>query len=162
MVGQKKADELLSQLSLSGKFKSIPPEMSHTLVVSDIKFTWNPKSRSLVSESPIGIAMMGDNQINKYVDGYIEISRKRSGSVINMYFEVGNDWYYFNYAMNKLQSISSRKDYNDLIKKAMESDKNIQKAEDKLPQYAFIISTEKRKTDFLKKIGKSGDPGDNE
>ncbi|HOY30317.1 MAG TPA: hypothetical protein PKW80_00415 [Bacteroidales bacterium] len=155
MVGPKKADDLISQLSLSGKFKSIPEEMNHTLVVSDIKFTWNKQSRSLVSESPIGIAMMNENQLYKYVDGYIEISRKRSGSVINMYFEVGNSWYFFNYAQNKLQSISSRKDYNDLIKKAMESDKNIQKAEDKLPQYAFIISTEKRKNDFLKKIGKS-------
>ncbi|HNW68783.1 MAG TPA: hypothetical protein PKI01_00145 [Bacteroidales bacterium] len=162
MVGPKKADDLINQLSLSGKFKSIPEEMSHTLVASDIKFTWNAKSRSLVSESPIGIAMLGDNQINKYVDGYIEISRKRSGSVINMYFEVGNDWYYFNYAMNKLQSISSRKDYNDLIKKAMESDKNILKAEDKLPQYAFIISTEKRKKDFLKKIGKSDEQNNDE
>ena len=162
MVGPKKADDLINQLSLSGKFKSIPEEMSHTMVISDIKFTWNPKSRSLVSESPIGIAMLGDNQINKYVDGYIEISRKRSGSVINMYFEVGNDWYYFNYAMNKMQSISSRKDYNDLIKKAMESNKNILKAEDKLPQYAFIISTEKRKKDFLKKIGKDDEQNNDE
>ncbi len=155
MVGPKKADDLISQLSLSGKFKTIPEEMKHSLVISDINFTWNPQSRSLVSGSPIGIAMINDNQLNKYVEGYIEISRKRSGSILTMYFEVENDWYFFNYAQNKLQSISSRKDYNDLIKKAMESDKNILKAEDKLPQYAFIISTEKRKKDFLKKIGKS-------
>ncbi|HPB25840.1 MAG TPA: hypothetical protein PLB59_04695 [Bacteroidales bacterium] len=157
MVGPKKADDLISQLSLSGKFKSIPDEMKHSLVISDINFTWNHQSRSLVSGSPIGIAMINENQLNKYVEGYIEISRKRSGSILNMYFEVENDWYYFNYAQNKLQSISSNKSYNDLIKKAMSSNKNILKAEDKLPQFAFIISTEKRKNDFLKKIGKSED-----
>ena len=162
LVGTKKADELLSQLSLSGKFKSIPDELLHNMVFSDLKFQWNSKSRSFVSEGLIGLAMIGDNQINKYVTGYIEISRKRSGNILNMYFETGNDWFFFNYQMNKLQSISSRKDYNDLIKKAMESDKNILKAEDKQPQYAFIIATEKRKNDFLKKIGQSGDPNENQ
>jgi hypothetical protein len=101
--------------------------------------------------------MLGDNQLNKFVDGNIEIARKRSGNILTMYFEIGNDWYFFNYQQNKLQSISNRKDYNDMIKKAMESNKNIQKAEDGKPQYAFIIATEKRKNDFLKKIGSSGD-----
>lgn len=153
MVGPKKADDLISQLSLAGRFKNIPDEMKHTLVISDIKFKWNPKSRSLVSEGSIGITMMNENQVNKYVDGSIEISRKRSGSIINMYFEVENDWYYFNYAQNKFQSYSSKKTYNDLLKEAMSKNKNILKAEDKMPQYAFIISTEKRKKDFLKKIG---------
>ncbi len=164
IVGPKKADDLINQLSLSGKFKSIPDELNHTLTISDIIFKWNPTSRSFVSDGKIGIAMTGENQLNKYVEGYIEIARKRSGNVLNMYFEVGDQWFFFNYAQNKLQSISNRKDYNDLIKKAMEGDKNIQKAEDKKPQYAFIIATEKRKKDFLKKIGKSdeGDGGKDE
>jgi len=162
LVGPKKADDLISQLSLSGKFKNIPDELSHTMVFSDLKFQWNSKSRSFVSQGPIGIAMIGDNQLNKYVTGYIEIARKRSGNILNMYFEIGNDWYFFNYSQNKLQSISSRKDYNDQIKKVMESNKNILKAEDKLPQYAFIIATEKRKNDFLKKIGQSDNPDENQ
>ncbi len=160
MLGNKKADELMKQLSLSGKFKNIPDELSHTIVLSDVKFVWNEKSRSFVSDGPIGIAMIGDKQLNKYVDGFIEVAHKRSGNILNMYFKIGDDWYYFNYQMNKLQSISSRKDYNDAIKKAMEDNKNIQKAEDKQPQYAFIIATEKRKKDFLKKIGKSEDPNE--
>ena len=161
IVGPKKADDLISQLSLSGKFKSIPNELTHTMTISDIKFGWNSKSRSFVSNGKIGIAMLNDNQINKYAEGYIEIARKRSGNILTMYFEIGDQWFFFNYQQNKLQSISNRKDYNDLIKKAMESDKNILKAEDGKPQYAFIIATEKRKNDFLKKIGKTEDEEEN-
>ena len=155
MVGTKKADELMSQLNLSGKFKSMPEALRHSFVFSDVKFTWNPKSRSFVSDGKIGIASSDDAQLNKYVTGYIEIARKKGGNVLNMYFETGDDWYYFSYQANKMQSISSKKEYNELIKKAMESDKNQLKAEDKQPQYVFFISTNSRKDAFLKKIGTS-------
>jgi hypothetical protein len=43
----------------------------------------------------------------------------------------------------------------------MESNKNILKAEDGKPQYAFIISTEQRKIAFLKKIGATGNEEEN-
>ena len=160
ILGPEKAEEVLAQLNLSGRIKNIPNELKFKFFIADVKLKWNSKSQSFVSDGDIGIATLGNVQIFRYVPGYIEISKKRSGSILNMYFELGNDWYYFNYTQGKLQTCSSRKDYNDLVKKAMDADKNVLKVEAGQAPYAFIISTTVRKDAFLKKIGADGG-GDN-
>jgi hypothetical protein len=157
MLGPEKADKTLSKMTLKGRLGDLPSELTHTFVFSDVKFNWNAKTRSLVSDGTIGIVSINKTEFYKKVDGYIEIARKNSGNIINMYFEIGNDWYFFNYQANKLQVLSSKKDFNDLIKKAVEEGKNQLKAEDNLPAYVFMLSTNKRKTDFYKKIKPEGD-----
>ncbi|MCD4734891.1 MAG: hypothetical protein K8R53_02485, partial [Bacteroidales bacterium] len=119
----------------------------------DLKFKWNSASRSYVSVGPIGIGSVGKQQINKYMDGYVEIARKRTGDELNIYleFEKGRYWYYFNYRSGRLQTISSNTEYNTLIRD-LKDDKRIIKGEKEEGDYMFIISNLRKKTDFLRRM----------
>ena len=81
-----------------------------------------------MSYGPIGIGCIGKTQINKFVDGLIEIERKRTGDVLNIYleFENGKDWYFFNYRNNLMQTISANTEYNTIIQELKE-DKRTEK-----------------------------------
>jgi hypothetical protein len=152
-LGPEQADVMLSQLNLSGRVKELPDVLQHTFYLSQVKMKWNYSSRSFVSDGDIGIVSMGKTQMFKFVKGNMEIVRKRSGTIVTLYFEIGGDWYFFLYQTNRMQALSSNQAFVDAIKKAMGENKNIYEAKDKEPQYSFILSTNKRKSDFLKKIG---------
>ncbi len=153
MLGEKEADKIISDLQLFGKFRKYPSELEHTLTFSDIKFKWNYATRSYISYGPIGIGSIGKQQINKYVDGYVEIERKRTGDVVSMYleFEKGKYWYFFNYRNNLMQTISANTEYNTVIQE-LKDEKRTKKETKEGEEYTYIISNLRKKTDFLTKI----------
>jgi hypothetical protein len=152
IMGTKTADKLVSDIAMYGSFKKIPSELEHTFVLGGIHMKWNSNTRSFVSEGPIGIISMGKNQINKYVNGYIEVIKKKTGEEINIYLEFDTgDWYFFNYKQNIMQAISSNSDFNKIIKETKEDNRKL-KADNNLPVYQYTVSTEMKKKAFLEKL----------
>jgi hypothetical protein len=153
ILGDKEAEKIISDLRLFGKFRRYPSELEHTFFITDVKFRWNPASRSYISYGPIGIGSIGKTQINKFVDGYIEIERKRTGDVLNMYleFENGKNWYFFNYRNNLMQTFSSSTEYNTIIQE-LKDDKRTEKQGKEGEEYTYIISNLRKKTDFLTRM----------
>ncbi len=153
IMGSKDAEKVIADLRLFGKFKKYPSELEHTLVLSDLKFKWNYATRSFISYGPIGINSIGKDQVNKYVNGYVEIERKRTGDVLNIYFEFekGRNWYFFNCRNNLMQSISSSIEYNNYIRE-LKDDKRTVKKDKNGEEYSYIISNLRKKTDFLRRI----------
>jgi hypothetical protein len=158
-LGPEKANSFLSQLNLTGRAKELPAELVKTFYLSQVKMKWDFKNRSFVSEGDLGFVSAGNSQLFKFMKGNLEISRKRSGTTINLYFEAGNEWYFFSYQTNRMQAISSSKEFVDAIKKVMSENKNIIDPKDNLPQYSYILSTVSRKDQFLKKLGVTPDDG---
>jgi hypothetical protein len=159
ILGEKEADKVISDLQLFGKFRKYPSELEHTITFTDIKFKWNYATRSYISYGPIGIGSIGKDQVNKYVDGYVEIERKRTGDVLSIYleFEKGKYWYFFNYRNNLMQSISANTEYNAVIQE-LKDEKRTKKESKEGEEYSFIISNLRKKTDFLTKIKQSSEP----
>jgi hypothetical protein len=154
ILGTKEADKMIADISMNGSFKKLPDELEKTMVLGDVQMSWNPITKSFISEGPIGIVSIKKNQVNKYVDGYIEVRKNRTGDEINIYLEFdSNDWYYFNYKANLLQSISSDTEYNDIIINTKDDNKQ-QKAEKDLPSFKYSISNVSKKKSFLTRIGK--------
>jgi hypothetical protein len=153
MLGEEEAEKIVADVRLFGKFRRYPAELERTLLLNDVKMKWNYATRSYISEGPIGIGSIGKNQVNKFVEGHIEIERKRTGDVLSIYleFENGRHWYYFNYRNNLMQSISSNTEYNNLIRE-MKDDKRTVKEDKEGDEYRYIISNLRKKTDFLRKI----------
>ncbi|NOX46232.1 MAG: hypothetical protein GXO89_04560, partial [Chlorobi bacterium] len=153
IMGEKAAEKSIGDLRLLGKFRRYPSELQHTIFFSDLKFKWNPATRSYVSIGQLGIGSIGKQQINRYVDGYVEIARKRTGDVVNIYieFEKGRYWFYFNYRNNLMQSISSNTEFNTILRE-MKEDKRKVKGSKEGEEYNFIISNLRKKTDFLRRV----------
>jgi hypothetical protein len=117
LVGKKEADKLISQVNLYGAFKKIPDELEHTIFFSDVKFKWNPSTKSFVSQGKVGIGNIFKNQLNRYYPCKIELVPKRSGDVVNIYLaDENNNWYFFSYTINQMQAISSDEKWNTAIK----------------------------------------------
>ena len=154
MLGKEEADRVMSDLSLYGTIRRVPKELENTLFLSDVKLTWNQRMRSFVSYGPIGIGSIMDKQINKYVNGYIVMEKRRGGDVLNIYIEINDkQWYYFNYNNLIMQAISSDEIFNNKLSELDEKKRSL-KLEDSKQSYQYIISTRRKKIDFISKMEK--------
>ena len=152
ILGKEEADKLISQVNLYGSFKKFPDAFYKPLFFTDVKMIWNPASRSYQSVGKIGMGNILKKQINKYVDGYIEIEKKRSGDILQMYIELDRqNWYFFSYQRNVMQVLSSDEDFNKIIKEVKSDKRKIKWDKDQDP-YSFILSNPSKKKDFLKKF----------
>ena len=151
-LGQEKTEDIKTDASLFGVSRKIPEELVHTFFLPDVKLYWNSITRSYMSKGPFAVANIGKIPVNRYVDGFIELVKKRSGDEMNLYIEVTDRlWYYFNYKNNILQTISSDMPYNVRITD-LKSDRRIYKDNDQEEQYEYVISGRRKRIDFLRKM----------
>ena len=151
-VGQQEADKMLTELSLYGQYRKFPEILNHTLILTGLQMSWNKDLRSFISKGPIGINNMGKTAVNKKVKGYVEIGKRRSGDIINLYFEPEeNQWYFFSYSNGTMQVLSSNSAFNDKLSGLKESERVI-KGEKGKPNYQFILGTGEKKATFLRKM----------
>jgi len=153
------AEKAESELVLYGYFKKLPEKLEHTITFSDLTLKYNKATKSYVSQGKIGISTIGKAQVNKYVNGKMELSQKRSGDRLTFYLDVGTDWFFFDYYNGLMSVFSSKKEWNDIIINTKDENREL-KAKDGEKAYRFYISTTSRKDKFLKKISEGGDESD--
>ncbi len=152
ILGKETAREQINEFNLYGAAKKLPPELIHTLFFTEVNLIWNPGTKSFVSYGPIGIGNINKKQINKYVNGYIEIIKRRTGDGINIYLELSEkEWYFFSYRNNIMQAISSNYEFNNLINDLKPESRTF-KEKGMDDQYEFVISTRRKRIDFLRKM----------
>nr|HMT29650.1 hypothetical protein [Bacteroidia bacterium] len=152
LMGREQADKFISEISLYGTPKKIPAELQHSIFLSDVKLYWHKEMLSYESVGSLGVGYIGKNPVGRMVKGYIEIARKRSGDVFNLYIELdGNTYYFFNYQRGVMQAISSDIKFNDIINN-MKPDKRVADEKGGLAPYQFLLSTERKKNEFVKRI----------
>ncbi len=151
-AGQDEANRILGELSLYGQYRKFPDVLDHTMVLTGLKLSWNQGSRSFISTGPIGISNFGKYPVNRQVKGYVEIGKRRSGDLINIYLEPEeNQWYYFTYSNGTMQVISSNRAFNDKLVGLKEKDRVI-KGSRGIQSYQFIIGPPEKKAAFLRKM----------
>ncbi len=156
LLGPSEAGQIMNKLSLYGQLKKIPPPLQNTLSLVDVRFVWDPLSRSFLSYGPIGIGNVGNNTLNKYMDGIIQIRKNRSGAVIEMILRHGkHQWYYFSYANGILQVLSSDYNFNDIIENLKE-DKRILNPNSNKNYYEFVLTTRSHVVNFLRNMKRLG------
>lgn len=144
IVGGDEMENLMTEIATQGgMYRKVPKELITSIFFVDVTFKYNPRSRSFVSEGPIGIANMGKTQINKYVDGVIEVENKKSGTTIRMALEMGGDYYFLEYGFipnsrSGLMRIMSghNKEFNTIIKETDQGDKKL-KTQGKEPKFTW-------------------------
>ncbi|PCJ22916.1 MAG: hypothetical protein COA97_12700 [Flavobacteriales bacterium] len=152
LIGSAEGDKLIAQANLNGEFKKVPKSLDKTMVFNDIKMRWNDNSKSFKSFGKLGLSNIKNKQINKYVEGKVELVKKRSGDIFTIYIEIDrNNWYFFTYTRGIMQAISSNVDFNSAITET-KPDKRKSKAEKGQESYQYMYSTERKKRDFLRKF----------
>jgi len=149
IVGKDKAEELISEMAIKGQMKKIPEQMKTTIFITDLKFKWDTKLKSYVSEDKIGIGNIKNIQINKMVDGKIVLTKKRSGDVLTMFFQISDGWwYYFEYARGVMRTVSSVEEFNTIISSMKPEDRRLKVKKGEKP-YSYYPTTKKVVKKFL-------------
>ncbi len=155
LMGEEAAKKYQTDIGLYGAPKRIPTELLKTLVMTDLSLVWNQSLRSFVSTGEIGVSRIGKTNVNKYLNGYVEIAKRRTGEEITIYLEVEKrKWYYFNYSSGIMQAISSDNKFNNIILQTKD-DKRKLDTEEEQEEYEYIISTLQKKTQFVRKMKQS-------
>lgn len=156
LIGVEAARALGEELQLFGVVKTLPREYTYQMLLNDVTLEWNPNTLSFVSKGRIGIGFIGDQPLNVYVDGYVEIQRKRSGDLLDIYLKAGNDtWYWFSYFRGVLMSYSSNQAYNGILTSLKESARKHPQSNARTP-YKYMIGLPDRLTRFLRRMERGG------
>ena len=152
LMGTEKAGKFFEEVALYGNPKKTPDELSNSIFLTDLKLFWNKNDMTYRSVGNIGVGYVGKNPVNRMLKGYLEVARKRSGDIFNLFLELdGNTWFFFNYQRGVMQVISSDPKFNDVINN-MKPEKRVADEKDGNPPYQYLISTERRKTEFVKRM----------
>lgn len=155
LLGKEKADKLIAEINLYGKYKKFPDELEHSIFFTDVHTIWDKKNNAYVSDGAIGIGSIRKNQVNKYVQGKIALSKKKTGDILDIYLEVDNNvWYYFRYTKGLLTAVSGDQNFNKIIQ-ALKSDKRELKTERGQTPYQFSLGSEQQKNIYLRKFKNS-------
>ncbi|MBW6490103.1 MAG: hypothetical protein K0B15_02800 [Lentimicrobium sp.] len=152
LAGARQAEEILNELNTTGNLRRPPVELVQSIILTDVEMRWDENLKSFVSKGQLGIAGILRDQVNRKVNGYIEIGKRRTGDILNLYIEISNtEWYFFTYGNGIMQAISSNNDFNNILA-GLKEDKRRLKAQGSGEEYQFIISTPERRIAFLRKM----------
>jgi hypothetical protein len=152
VLGNDRSALLITELNLYGQMKKVPKEIEHTLLFSDLHLKWDPTSHSFISQGQIGVGYIGGLAVNKYVNGYVQLEKGRAGNAVNIYLELSNkQWYFFSYRYGIMQVISSDNAFN-LYLEELSPGKRILNPDSDSEYYEFVISTRRKKIDFVRKM----------
>jgi len=145
-------ERIANEVALYGAPRKVPEQFIKSLVFSHLKLKWNPATRSFVSIGPLNLTNIGKTQVNKAVNGFIEIEKTRSGDAFSIYLMLNSkQWFYFTYKSGIMQSLSSSDVFNtDLM--SLKEEKRVVNDPEKGGRYEYTISTRRKMVDFLRKM----------
>jgi hypothetical protein len=152
LLGESAATRLNEEMGLFGTARNLPKEFTYELLLNDVNLYWNESTSSFRSRGRIGIGFIGQQAVNVYVNGYIEIQRRRSGDLIDVYLKADDaTWYYFSYFRGVMMTQSGNATYNALLSSLKLKDRKHPESSVRVP-YTYMISVEDRLGRFLQRM----------
>jgi hypothetical protein len=146
------AEKSITELALYGEIKKMPDQLNHQIIFSELNLYWDQFTRSYKSKGKIGIGYLAGEVVNKYVEGWVQIEKGRTGSSISIYLQpTKNSWYFFNYKNGIMQVLSSDNAFNQRIE-TIKPEKRILNPESDTEYYEYVTSTRRKSVDFLRKM----------
>ena len=159
-LGLEEAKLLKEDLLLYGSYRKLPDEFDKNIVITHLNLKWNPETRSYRSEGEIGIANIGKTQINKLVEGNLEIIKRRSGDIFHLYLKINKySWYFFSYTRGVLQCLASNDTFNTIIKETKPKHRKYKGASSSQP-YIYILSTDNKYKKTIERFSGEIAPGE--
>jgi len=146
---QADADKLISELNIQGQLKKIPEELRSLFYFADAKWVWNEEDEAFQTLGKLGLMNMGKREVFRYVKGKIEIQKKRSFDVFNMYLEIEpGTWYYFESKNGIMSIITSDKEFITALAEVKDDKKRTKGGKGQKFSYMMVASN-KKKNDFI-------------
>jgi hypothetical protein len=152
LIGNEAAGRMKEDVDLFGTSRNLPKEFNYEIFLNDVNLYWNEASSSFRSKGKIGIGYIGTQPVNVFVDGFIEIQRRRSGDMFDLYLKADEStWYYFSYVRGNMMTQAGNNSYNTLIANTKLSLRKHPDSSIRQP-YTYMISVEDRLGKFLQRM----------
>lgn len=152
LLGAKESEKFFEEVGLYGNPKKTPDQLQNSIFFTDLKMYYDKTTNSYRSAGNLGVGYVGKYPVGRMLKGFMEVARKRSGDVFNLFLELdGNTWYYFNYQRGVMQVISSDPKFNESIEN-MKPEKRIADEKDGKAPYQYMTGSERKKVEFVKRM----------
>jgi len=160
LMGEDAAARLKEEMDLFGISRSLPGDFQPELVLNDLKMVWNQEAQAYRSEGRIGLGFVGKQAMNVYVDGFVELQKRRSGDILDIYLKVDDaTWYWFSYTRGVMMSLSGNSSFNTLLAEEKTGNRRHPDHSVRTP-YTYMVGVQERLDDFLRKMeGEKQDEG---
>ena len=162
MLGVAAAQQISEEINLFGTSRNLPKEFNYEIMLNDVNMYWNEATSSFRSEGKIGIGFIGGQPLNVYVDGFVEIQKRRSGDMFDIYLKADEStYYYFSYIRGNMMTQAGNNTFNTLIAGIKLNDRKHPDSSVRQP-YIYMISVEDRLARFLQRMSNRGMSGEEE
>jgi hypothetical protein len=125
----------------------LPKELRQSVYFDDVELIWDKNLRAFRSKDALGVGGIAGTAIHRYVDGVLELRKRRGGDEFSLYFNPNLEHYFF-YKRNVLRFYSTEKSYVDAIL-ATDSKKRSLPAKDGKPYYTYLTTSRGNMKRFL-------------
>ena len=151
MAGTTEYQAMMDELTLFGTVKEMPAGLVRTLLLNEVNLVWNDESNSYQSTGPIGIASINGIQINKQVEGFIELQIKRSGDIFDIYLQPDpRTFFYFGYTRGVMQVLTGDQAQMQRIMDMKPRDRKMTVPRGET-SYIYLVSTNRKATSFKRR-----------
>lgn len=152
LYGKTDYNEFKNQIMLYADESELPSSTKHTMLLGNLKLKWYTENGSYLNYGKIGIATINNKPINRYVDGYFQLLKRRSGDLMKFYIELPNNhYYYFTYSRGVMQTLSNNEDFVNAIQNIKNKARKLKTPRGETP-YRYIIATEQNRAQFLRSM----------
>lgn len=151
ILGKEKGDKVISDLNLYGNIKKYPDDFDKTFLITNTEMKYDKTSRSFVSVGKIGLGAVNGNEIYRQIPGNIQIKKQKGGDLLNIYFELDpQTWYFFSYFKGVMNVVSSNAEFNNDIKNLKSKDRKQDVKSG--PGFQFTICSPTKRDQFIRKM----------
>lgn len=152
LLGLSDAQALTDESMLFGALGNLPEKLVHTLMFTKLDLTWNEELSSYISEGQIGIGNINGVPVNRMVEGFIEIQKKRSGDILDVYLQIDErTWYYFGYTRGVMQAYSNNRDFLDILTD-LNNNQRTQKVKSGEISYIYMVASDRKISNFRRRM----------
>ncbi len=157
LVGADAAERMDADIGLYGEYRNIPEAFKRNLILSGVRLKWNQFTRTFRYHGDVAIIRVGDKLINKKAEAYIELTKRSTGDLLDIYIVLDDrTWYYFGYNPGSLQTVSSNRKYNGIV---FDLKPGLRKVKTRmgLAGYIYSLAADRRAQLFLRRFISSGE-----
>lgn len=159
ILPEKDFDNYSYDVSTSGQAQKLPEKLRVKFLFADISFTWDKEAKAFISQHKLPVVIFNAKEINQEIPGEIVIEKRGSRNKLYLYFELENDFFFFQAESNSMYGYSSDTKFNDAIVQTKVKKRMLQ-PENGLPAFTYKIGNRSQKNKFMKKFYRA--PEENE
>lgn len=151
ILNEKDFDDYSYEVMTYGQAQKLPQALQVKFVFADISFTWDKEAKAFISQHQLPVAVFNGKEINQEIPGEIVVEKRGSRNRLYLYFEVENDFFFFQMESNSIYGYSSDSKFTDPIVQTKVK-KRMLPPENGLPACTYKLGSRSQKNKFMKKF----------